>query len=355
MKNPLIPENETQRLQALDSLTIVQSPAEERFDRITRLARKFFDVPIALVSLVTEKCQWFKAVQGLTVDSTSREISFCGHAILYDDIYIVSDASKNSDFSDNPLVVGEPHIRFYAGKPIKYKGHNIGTLCIIDVIPRKLSTSDIESLCSLAAWVENELKVTALGESQLQLLAELDEANRQSLIDPLTRVWNRKGMDEILAREMSLARREKQEVFIMLLDIDYYKEVNDSYGHLAGDFALTEVAQRIRSSVRGHDMVVRYGGDEFLVYAANCSYDTGMQLARRIHSRIGSEPIENNEYKFSVSVTIGASSATASDELSRDGLIEAADNALYCAKDAGRNCIRYAAVHSGTRKKVSYR
>ena len=103
MKRPQIPSDEQERLAALDSLRIVCSPAEERFDRITRLAQTIFNVPIALVSLVSEKCQWFKSAQGLTASQTPREISFCGHAILSYDALVVEDTLLNPDFADNPL------------------------------------------------------------------------------------------------------------------------------------------------------------------------------------------------------------------------------------------------------------
>ena len=138
MLKPPIPKNEAQRMESLRSLHILDTPAEERFDRITRLAKRLFGVPIALVSLVDESRQWFKSRQGLDATETPREISFCGHSILCDDTMVIADAAQDERFADNPLVTDEPHIRFYAGCPVQTPDRQrIGTLCIIDRQPRE--------------------------------------------------------------------------------------------------------------------------------------------------------------------------------------------------------------------------
>jgi len=159
MNIPEIPQNEANRLKALRSIALLDTPAEERFDRLTRLAKRLFDVPIALVSLVDEHRQWFKSNQGLQCSETSREISFCGHAILGNDFFIVKDTTKDERFSDNPLVVGAPYIRFYVGYPLKYLGEgNLGTFCLMDTEPRTLSNEDLGSLKDLAEIAEKELE-----------------------------------------------------------------------------------------------------------------------------------------------------------------------------------------------------
>lgn len=115
MDSPEKPDNEVQRLRHLNTLAILDTAAEERFDRITRLARRLFNVPIALISLVDENRQWFKSCYGLNVSETSRDISFCGHAILGKKVFVIEDASQDPRFADNPLVTDAPNIRFYAG------------------------------------------------------------------------------------------------------------------------------------------------------------------------------------------------------------------------------------------------
>ena len=140
---PPRPVDENKRISSLNGLHILDTPAEERFDRITRIAARLFQLPISLISLVDVDRQWFKSCQGLSVLETPRDISFCGHAILNEDALVISDARLDQRFSDNPLVTGEPHIRFYAGHPLHGPdGSRIGTLCIIDRQPRKMDASD---------------------------------------------------------------------------------------------------------------------------------------------------------------------------------------------------------------------
>ncbi len=158
MHIPPIPENEPQRLQALHERALLDTPAEERFDRLTRLARSMLGTRIALVSLVDADRQWFKSRQGLDACETGRDISFCGHAILDDAIFEITDARLDPRFADNPQVTGPPHIRFYAGAPLTtVDGCRIGTLCIIDEQPRKLTAAERSAFRDLADCVEAEI------------------------------------------------------------------------------------------------------------------------------------------------------------------------------------------------------
>ncbi len=153
-----IPPGEEARLAALDELHILDSEPEERFDRIVRIAAEVFDVPIALVSLVDRERQWFKSCFGLDVKETSRDMAFCAHAILKDEVMIVPDALLDPRFADNPLVTGEPHVRFYAGCPLKLPdGNFMGTLCLIDTRPRQIDDRKVRLLQDLGKLAELEL------------------------------------------------------------------------------------------------------------------------------------------------------------------------------------------------------
>ena len=155
MDYPDTPANELERLFALHRTHLLDTPPDARFDNITARARDYFDVQTVLVSLVDEDRQWFLSRQGLEAKETPREISFCGHAILGEDLLLIADALKDKRFRDNPLVTADPRIRFYAGQPIRASdGHKIGTLCLIDPEPRTLSSGERETLVSLAAEVE---------------------------------------------------------------------------------------------------------------------------------------------------------------------------------------------------------
>jgi GAF domain-containing protein len=131
-------------------LNILDTQPEERFDRLTRMAKRLFSVPIATVTLVDTHRQWFKSSQGLSASETSRDISLCGHTILSDEILLVPDAELDERFFDNPLVVGDPNIRFYAGCPLKVGAENLGTLCVIDDKPRVFGQEELRLLRDLA-------------------------------------------------------------------------------------------------------------------------------------------------------------------------------------------------------------
>ena len=336
-----VPPDEDQRLARLASLGLVYSPAEERFDRITRLTHRSLGVPVALITLLAEECNWFKSAQGTSVDQQPREMSFCSHAIMGNDIFTIPDTLLDPAFADNPLVKGEPFIRFYAGQPIMYKGSPMGALCIIDFMPRRLLFSENETLCTLAKCVESELTLSVLSQEQIQLLTELDEAKRQSLIDPLTKLWNRHGMDMLAEREMMGAERHRQPVSVMMIDVDYFKQINDRFGHPAGDIVLREVAQRIRSAVRPSDVVVRYGGDEFFVLARDCPDKLAAVIGDRILSRVKDEPVRSNDDRVDISVTIGLVTTSSARPSEMSLLMKLADEALYEAKTAGRGRARF--------------
>ena len=178
-----LPEFEDERIAALKELEILDTPPDEKFDRITKIAQILFDVPIALVSLVDVNRQWFKSCVGLSVRETPRSMSFCSHAILEEDVMAIEDAKNDKRFADNPLVTGEPYIRFYAGKPIRGPTNQLlGTLCIIDKVPRKLSRGDRALLIDLANWVESEIKTMALNNELKKITLQLKQTE-QELID----------------------------------------------------------------------------------------------------------------------------------------------------------------------------
>ncbi|MDA3139962.1 ATP-binding protein [Vibrio metschnikovii] len=175
MQVPPLPEEESERQKTLDKTGLLNSGSEARFDRITRLAQQIFSVPIALISLVDRERQWFKSRQGLDAQQTPREISFCGHAILNSEIFVIENALVDQRFCDNPLVMGAPDIRFYAGAPLhSTKGYRIGTLCLIDSQPRSFSSKQRSMLKDLAATVEALIQAEELSNERLgKLTAQL--------------------------------------------------------------------------------------------------------------------------------------------------------------------------------------
>lgn len=184
MTPPETPFNEALRLLALKRTHLLGTPAEERFDRFTRMAKLAFEVPIALVSLVDDKRQWFKSSQGLDAKETPRNVSFCGHAILSDQLFIIEDAHDDPRFFDNPLVTGPPHIRFYAGAQLhSHEGYRLGTLCIIDTRPRSLDHDQRALLEELARCVEKEINDFEASKSRQE---QLEKTRVLSALNNLT-------------------------------------------------------------------------------------------------------------------------------------------------------------------------
>lgn len=153
-----LPHNEKQRLAALRRLLILDTPPEDRFDRIAAFAAKEFGVPMALVSLVDRDRQWFKSNFGLEARETPRDISFCGHAVALSAPLVVPDALEDPRFADNPLVTGHPYVRFYAGAGLRLPyGEVVGTLCVMDRRPRPFDQLDVAVLCGVRDLVVEEL------------------------------------------------------------------------------------------------------------------------------------------------------------------------------------------------------
>jgi GAF domain-containing protein len=158
MKSAPIPPYDAQRVAALRALLILDTPPEQRFDRLVAFAAEEFDVPISLVSLVDENRQWFKTRVGLDACETTRDISFCGHALVEPQGLLIEDALLDERFHDNPLVSGPPFVRFYCGAPLVLPtGHVAGTLCLIDTKPRRMDEMDLAILGSLRDLVVSEL------------------------------------------------------------------------------------------------------------------------------------------------------------------------------------------------------
>ncbi|MGB0521475.1 MAG: ATP-binding protein [Flammeovirgaceae bacterium] len=188
-----IPINEQERINNLLQYNILDTSPEEKFDELVRLASQICNTPISLVSLIDHERQWFKAKVGLTVDETHREQAFCAHAIMDDKPFIVSDATQDERFANNPLVTGSPDIRFYAGIPLKSPaGFNLGTLCVIDQKPRELTSEQLMALQTLANQVISQMEL-ALKVRELQgALSEVNDKNHelQKAINDLRRTQN---------------------------------------------------------------------------------------------------------------------------------------------------------------------
>ncbi|EMP56756.1 sensory box/GGDEF/GAF/EAL domain protein [Marinobacter santoriniensis NKSG1] len=520
---------EKRRLAALKRLGILDTPPEERFDRLTRIARAHYGVKTALFTVVDQDRQWFKAREGIDLEETPRSVAFCDFAIRQDRPLIVEDATLDPRFMKNPLVTGSPHIRFYAGIPIREpSGFKIGSLCIIDEHPRVLREVDLDVLRSLASIIEDELERSFLSAesrfvevshlnraiqraqnvfltndneraafelmlndlltitgSQFGFIGEVHQrsddtpflkiraitniawnpetqalyqqverrgmvfervdnllgapmlsgevvvsnnlqedprrgglpaghppitayigipvysggemiglvglANRTegydpalaeelapflqtvgTLIeqrrlyreklehqkdleqaanyDPLTGLPNRRRLTELFEEELVEARQREGTVSVCFIDLDGFKEVNDSHGHAVGDAVLKSIADRLTSTVRAHDVVGRLGGDEFVAILR----DVGDE---RVYARLLEvlrQPISYRHFVLQLSGSMGVT-IYPQDDAGSDLLIRHADQAMYAAKEAGKNSYKLFDLNSHQERKERVR
>ncbi len=339
MREALIPHDESRRLRSLRETALLDSPLEERFERITRLAQRLLRTPIAAVSLVDAERQWFKSIQGFDVRETARAVSFCSHTILCDDVMIVRDAREDPRFHDNPLVTGGPHIVFYAGCPIRTPdGSRVGSMCVVDRRFRYLSRDDVGALRDIARLAEQELAQSFRRAADCEILDGVEALRRAARVDSMTGLWNREAIFEALEAEILRARRAGVGVGVIMADIDHFKRINDSLGHAAGDAILRQTAKRMVGAVREIDAVGRYGGEEFLIVLGPCeSPAAAAAVAERVRRRIADDRFAAGPEGCEATVSLGVAFAMSAQGLRGEALVEAADCALYRAKRAGRN------------------
>ena len=451
--------NEDARLASLAEYDLLSGTDDVDLDQIVQLAARLFDVPIALVSLIERDTQTFKARVGLEVCGTDRNISFCAHAIAQDGVFIIPDALLDMRIADNPLVTGDPGIRFYAGVPLRSStGHALGSLCIIDRRPRNgLGPAERINLQALADIIVDRLEMrrlsvaSAVSQSRFENIAatspdgiicadhhgritfwnpgcerlfgfSAEEALGASLdiivpermrgghgvglhrvaaggaprlvgttlefdasghdgnefpIELSLSMWREGGAASFgaIIRDLSERRANERRLFnlahldsltdlpnravllsrvaecakaakpfaIMMVDLDGFKNVNDTLGHTAGDLVLRQVARRLLDCVRPIDTVARLGGDEFAILMPGCpTRDVVGGEADCLITTIGKPCVVDGQL-----VHVGASIGIAfgpDDGVHAEDLLSAADLAMYQAKGEGRNCRRFYAA-----------
>jgi diguanylate cyclase (GGDEF)-like protein len=322
-KQPPIPANESERLQAVQSYDILDSPPEVDFDALVRVAAYTFNVPVAAVGLLDSKRVWFKSRLGLVQPQLDRDIAFCAFiAMQPGKVLVVEDLMQDTRFQDNPLVIKPPYLRFYAGAPlVNSKEHVLGSIAVVDTQPRTLDQKQRAVLYDLSLLV-----MTALENRRQSLLL-----TKMALTDYLTGVANRAQFDRALESEMAHAGRTGEPFSVMCLDLDGFKDINDGYGHPAGDEVLCEVARRLQELLRIEDTLSRIGGDEFGMVIREGAPSTAYALSQRINQAMAAPVLLSTGHQVKVGVSIGMASYTDGIE-SPYSLLAQADSELYLAK-----------------------
>jgi diguanylate cyclase (GGDEF)-like protein len=335
-----MPCDEVLRQQILDDQELLDTPADPYLDTLVRVVREVFGVRAVIISLIDHDRQWFKSRIGLEITETPRTISFCAHAILGTRPLVVEDSYNDLRFHDNPVVLNNPHIRFYAGQPLfSQEGQPLGTLCMIDPTPRQLTDKQLRLFIDMAVLVEGYLKLRHISAQTEQLRAALSREQRKTMLDPLTQLWNRAGLNHFLPKQQEQADDLGLQLGVLFCDLDYFKKVNDSHGHAAGDQVLWETARRISSAVRPQDVVTRSGGEEFVVLLQVHDQHELLQIAERIRSAMSKQPMDIDNQPLSLTISIGAALRTPQED--PNSTLKRADKALYQAKGNGRNRVEF--------------
>ncbi|HEY7885747.1 MAG TPA: sensor domain-containing diguanylate cyclase [Cellvibrionaceae bacterium] len=337
----LPPSLEQQRLDALRRYCILDTPTEQTFDDITRLIADICQAPIAVINFIDESRQWFKSEIGLGVRETPLDISICAHAILQPGLFIVPDTLEDARFAHNPLVTGEPYLRFYAGALLEtYDGFALGTLCVLDHQPRELSELQKNALSTLARQVMLLLELFKANNEQANMLRELEAARKEmaalAATDYLTGLLNRRAFSHRLKQTYGEIERKQSHACLMMMDLDHFKKVNDTHGHQLGDEVLQLFVDCCKTIFRAADSIGRWGGEEFIALLPHTNLDQATQVADRLRQAVAELPMP--EVTPTINLTVSVSVIALDARVDIKHTLRDLDDALYEAKDRGRNC-----------------
>ncbi len=331
--------DERQRLRKLYDYAVLDTEPEPNFDRLAWIAARVFKTPIATLSLADAERHWFKARVGVEGREMPRRMSFCNETISGEQVFVVPDARADARFAAAPVVTEAPLVRFYAGAPlIAPGGFRVGSLCVLDTVPRDdFGAHEADILRNLAGTAIELLEARA---RQTELARRTEEIALLARQDPLTGLANRRLFHERLTAAIADLRPQRQ-IAVFCLDLDRFKEVNDTLGHAAGDALLQHVAARINTEIRETDTVARLGGDEFAILLPDCrTREQALRLAERLIEAVcGHYTLEGRQVAVATSIGF-ALSGESGEAVGAGDLLRNADTALYQAKAAGRHCWR---------------
>jgi len=349
MKDPLdhltrtIASTHTLQIVEFQANTVFHTPLEERFERVTRLARRLLGVRIAAITVLDEHKEWFKSVAGWNVSELPIDRSLAAKIAGTEQVCVVSDLTDDHRFWDHALVVGAPKFRFFACYPLKDSDENYrATFCVLDTEPRTFTDEDLQAFVDFGEIVQTELLTTQRNATVDELISKLGIARRSALIDPLTKVWNRQGADQILAGLIGTHGSIDGYISVCMVDIDGFKQINDTLGHPVGDEVLRKLAAKFVQCLRPSDIVCRMGGDEFLLILPEVDSMEATGIVDRIHRAISGQPVRTRKGNVATEFSVGYVTTDTHSHIPASLLIEQADQALLACKRQGRNRVEMA-------------
>lgn len=336
-------QRDRSRHDALARYDILDSAPEPLFDELVDLTAQIVGTQSAAITFIDNDRQWFKARCGLEVLETPLSISFCAHAIGSDSLFVINDALEDQRFATNPLVIGPPFIRFYAGMRIlSADGTPIAALCVFDPVPRPQGLLPLAAttIRTLAGQVEALLELRRLVfEREAQVVAHTQLSERLRYVaehDDLTGLPRRDLFQKQLLRTMRDAAASSKRAALLFVDLDHFKQINDSLGHDAGDALLRGFAQRLRTSLRATDTTARLGGDEFGVILGDIDEEDQVADLVRSLNQLLHEPLRHRGRIINCRASMGVA-IFPDHAVDAEGLMKCADLALAEAKQS-RGC-----------------
>jgi len=328
-------EADLERTNALEIYQILDSATETSYDDITRLAAYLCGTSLALISFFDRDRQWVKARYSSGTFS-EKPLDLPSHPAFVDttvaqpdEIVLVPDMTRDQRFAGHPMVGGAMRLRFYAAAAlVTPTGDVVGSLCVMDRRTRTLSPEQMTALQTLAHQVVEllEMRRTVIGLSHANA-----RLGKQSLTDALTGVPNRRAYETKILEEHARSRRTGASLSLLLIDIDLFKQFNDTFGHPAGDSALQSVARVLQASLRPYDFLARYGGEEFVIVLPATELSNALIVAERVRGLVMNSEFPHRKF----TISIGVARLEAHGDIKT--LVQIADNGLHRAKSSGRN------------------
>jgi diguanylate cyclase (GGDEF)-like protein len=324
-----------------EQVGVTADAIDEQIERISRIGKRIFDVADCVVAIDDKATGLMQGREG----KASIGEAFCYSMPQPVAQKVVTDTRSDVTLSQHRMVLGVPQLRFYATHPIHNQdGAVIGSINLLDLSPRAFNAEDRKMFADLAALVDREVHFRLINASQIDLQKKNKSLRRKSLIDPMLGIWNRGAIMRILTIEAIRCDKIGAPISLIVADLDYFKKINDTYGHPAGDTVLVNVASKLRNCIRPQEALGRYGGEEFLIVLPGASHSTAMSVAERMRKEVQATPVVVNGVTLNLTISAGVACTDIFSSATTEELINHADMALYAAKDAGRNRVMQATL-----------
>ncbi|HEY1090929.1 MAG TPA: sensor domain-containing diguanylate cyclase [Burkholderiaceae bacterium] len=327
-------DTEAARLQKLRALGVLDIDVDEELRVLVRAAAAITGAPKAFVTFVEDVQVRLQGQDSAPARMGARENSFCSLAIKEDEILFAEDVRTDSRTAAVAARPANAAVVTYAGAVLKTEdGINIGTLCVLDHVKRSLTQEQLQLLVGLARQV---MHLVALRKTTRELDDALAKMTLLATTDGLTGLLNRRAFFERAEQLQKLAGREGGQISVALIDVDHFKKVNDNFGHAAGDQVLVQLAQRLRTKLRGTDLIGRIGGEEFAIALPFTALDAALAVTEQLRLQVAAAPVAFEGQDIPVTISAGVTSVAPGGD-SVEGALRNADAALYRAKAEGRN------------------